>query len=251
MRDVRALRGDDVLAILKGTPRPLGRCVQVVMGNHVLAGHAAPGLGEGLLCALQEPRCIHVVSVFRCGDGHFLYYDPTPRPVYPAFEAFCRHNSIDAASVMVVRAAFQRPGFRTCAYHSLTFLDYVTRLDLQNSSLTIFAFKQYMGQATDLKAINTVRSLLQEFPNSVSLSTTLTPGANPVFVPPSVTSSSIRPPKARPAPPPPSRIVPIISIPSAPPTVARAAPPAPSGIPPQTSTPSVPITKARPAPPLS
>lgn len=225
VKDVRVLRGDDVLAIVQGTPRPLGRRVEVVVGSGGLAGHAAPGLGRGLLCALQEPQGAHVVSVFRCEDGRFLYYDPTPRQVYLAFDVFVRRNDIDAATVTVMRAGFQRPGFRTCAYHALTFLDYVTRLGLQDSRLTLASFRRHMGRATDLNAISTVRGLLQEFPNSVSLSTSLTPGANPVFVPPTPSSP---PHTACPAPPPPpTRTPPKISFPSTLSTEVRPAPPPP------------------------
>lgn len=194
VEDVRVLRGDDVVAIVRGTPRSLGRCVLVVVGHEALADHVAPGLGQGLLCALKEPHCTHVVSVFRCGDGRFLYYDPKLRSVYPAFDAFCRLNAIGAAHVTVVQAAFQRPGFRTCAYHALTFLDYVTRLNQQDSWLTLASFRRHMGRNTDLKAIKTVRGLLREFPNSISLSTTLTPGANPVFVPPAPSPPPSTPP---------------------------------------------------------
>lgn len=191
VRDVRALRGSDVAAIVRGTPRPLGRCVQVVVGQEALAGHAAPGVGRGLLCALQDPRGMHVVSVFRCGDGRFLYYDPTPRPVYPAFDAFCRYNGIGKKEVTVMRAYFQRPGFKTCAYHALTFLDYVTWLDQDDSWLVIAYFKRHMGNFADMMAISTVQGLLREFPNSLSLSTTQTAGASPVFVPDTPFPSSL------------------------------------------------------------
>lgn len=96
MKYIRVLRGINVLTVIKGTPRPLERCVEIVVGNKALAGHDAPGLGRGLLCALHEPQGTHVVSVFRCWDGRLLYYDPTPRPVYTAFRAFVLHNDIEA-----------------------------------------------------------------------------------------------------------------------------------------------------------
>ena len=183
VREVRVLKGIDVTTIVKHTPRRFGRRVEVV-GSVGLSCHAALPRRKGMLCAIKGKTSTHVVSVFRCGDGRYLYYDPVPDKPYEAFSAFCRHNNIRRRKVTVMDAAFQRQGFRTCAYHALTFLNYVTRLREKDSLLIIAAFKKHMGKHTDVKAINTVQRLLWEFPNDISLLISETPGANPVYVAP-------------------------------------------------------------------
>ena len=184
VQDVRTLKGKDVITIVKDTPRLFSRHVEVIMSSNELSCHTALPHRQGLLCALKGQTTTHVVSVFRCGDGRYLYYDPIPQKPHEAFGAFCRHNDIGERQVTVVRAAFQHQGFRTCAYHALTFLDYVTRLRKKDSWLMIAAFRKYMGTNTDVKAISTVQDILWEFPNDISLSLSETPGANPVYVPP-------------------------------------------------------------------
>ena len=184
VQDVRMLKAKDVITIVNDTPRLFSRHVEVIMSSDELSCHVALPRRQGLLCAFKGQTTTHVVSVFCCGDGRYLYYDPVPQKPYEAFGAFCRHNNIGERQVTVVRAAFQRQGFRTCAYHALTFLDYVTRLREKDSWLMIAAFRKYMGTNTDVKAISTVQDILWEFPNDISLSLSETPGGNPVYVPP-------------------------------------------------------------------
>lgn len=183
LKDIRALRGFEVVFIVSNTPRPFGRQVEVVQGEEAVSGHASLRRGMGLLCAIKGKVCTHVVSVFRCLDGRYLYYDPLNPQPHQAFYTFCRHNNITERQVTVVRAAFQQPGFRSCAYHALTFLDYVTRLREKDSWLTIASFRRYMGEHTDLKAICAVKVMLREFPNSINLSLSLTPGGERVYIP--------------------------------------------------------------------
>ena len=70
----------------------------------------------------------------------------------------------------MVCADLQNFDYGTCAYHSITFIDFMTRCPDRNVYSLIMKFRRHMRARPDVKAILTVENILKEFHNKVNIS---------------------------------------------------------------------------------
>ncbi|KAG7173331.1 hypothetical protein Hamer_G023074 [Homarus americanus] len=114
-----------------------------------------------------EENDSHMVSVYRAMDGRYLYYDSAETVVDKSFLQYMQINNIPYQDVTVVDAPNQI--YRTCAYHSFVFLDFVTT----NYYLNSFDLaEQYrMAGISCPTAVFLVSIMLQEFPNNIDIFT--------------------------------------------------------------------------------
>ena len=73
MSQTRMLQNEDIFEILRGTPRPFGKRTRFVIGEVSLAWQPALRRGEGMLLGLGFGSVGHMVAVYRCRDGHYIY----------------------------------------------------------------------------------------------------------------------------------------------------------------------------------
>lgn len=92
LKTVRILQETDVRDIMKSTQRPLSQC-RIVIDKELLLENSLR-LGEGIFLALQLRSGIHTVSIYRCYDDKYLYYDSTPRPVHYLFRDYIKKHRI-------------------------------------------------------------------------------------------------------------------------------------------------------------
>ena len=170
MRETRMLKDDDVKQILRGTPRPFGKRTRFVVGGMSLVQQPPLRRGEGMLLGLQYGLVGHMVSVYCCPDGHYIYHDSEDAPPHPAFLEYCARNKVPTSKVKMVSVQLQDRMFNTCAYHSFTFLDFVTRCRDTSVYSIIMKFRRHMRARPDVKAVLTVEHILREFKNSVNIS---------------------------------------------------------------------------------
>ena len=121
------LKGTDVFDILQGTPRPLGRCTRFILGEDHLAVQSALPCGEGMVCGIQSTEVNHMVAMYRCWDGHYIFYDNENNPPDPNFQAFCSRNGIARRFVKRLYVNIKGTRYVTCAYHAFTFIDFAVR----------------------------------------------------------------------------------------------------------------------------
>lgn len=144
--DVRCLYTRDEALILKNTPRKLSRCTRLVRELKALAQQSALDCSEGMLLSLPTKRIFfHMVSVYRCLDGQYLYYNSFQQTVHPAFLEYLNKKGVSCLDLTVLDASFQDRRLGTCAYHALTFMDIVTSAGINDSDLLINHFKEKMG----------------------------------------------------------------------------------------------------------
>lgn len=94
MQQTRMLQDPDINAILQGTPRPFGKRTRFVVGEERLVQQPALSRGHGMLLGLQYGEMSHMVAVYRCHDGNYIYHDSQDSPPHPAFLEYCRLNGI-------------------------------------------------------------------------------------------------------------------------------------------------------------
>ncbi|MPC95057.1 hypothetical protein E2C01_090252 [Portunus trituberculatus] len=94
MHQTRMLQDPDIHTILKGTPRPFGKCTHFVVGGERLVLQPPLSRGRGMLMGLQYGDMNHMVAVYRCHDGNYIYHDSQDSPPHPAFLEYCLRNGI-------------------------------------------------------------------------------------------------------------------------------------------------------------
>ena len=170
MAETRMLKGTDILEILQGTCRPFGRCTRFIQGNDHLLVQDALRRGEGMICGIEYGDVNHIVAVYRHKDGTYVYYDNENNPPNATFYEYCSRNGIQHHLVKRLRANTKAPQYSTCAYHALTFLDFAVRC--RKSSVFVFMkqCKRYLGSNPNEKVVLSVKAIINEFQNDLSLS---------------------------------------------------------------------------------
>ena len=211
VKGIRALKVKDIREMVKFTPRPFGSLAEVLYG-HEVAPHAALDRGRGMLCILKVSNCTsnvtkeiyHMVALYRCKDGCYLFYDSGQRSPYnyPEIKSFLHLNNVKKRKVLQVMGLEQGSWFASCAYHGVTFMDYVSRLDKDNKNTSTQikkSFKQFMGDHDhiNLKVINVVQDIISEIPGIIDISLSGHSRADPVYIPPPIST----PPSPPPVPP--------------------------------------------------
>ena len=81
----------------------------------------------------------------------------------------------------MVCAELQDYNYATCAYHCVTFMDFVTRCPDRNVYSIIMKFRRHMRRRPDVKAVLTVERILREFRNKINISMFGSPYAGSVL----------------------------------------------------------------------
>ncbi|KAK8720508.1 hypothetical protein OTU49_013269 [Cherax quadricarinatus] len=106
LQTLRCLKGMDVYKIFAGTPRQFGKVCKVLVGDDGLMAAAPLRRGEGFLYTLRLKNCFHSVSIYRCFDGRYLYFDPTTAPADDSFHTYRKKHNIRCRQVTEVKARF-------------------------------------------------------------------------------------------------------------------------------------------------
>ncbi|XP_050722983.1 uncharacterized protein LOC127001829 [Eriocheir sinensis] len=166
----RMLVNKDIFTILSTTPRVFGKRTRFVIGQAALIQEPGLQRGEGMLVGLHYPGNGHMVSMYRCLDGHYIYYDSLDNPPDPCFSVFWQRNGVSTLWVKMVCELTQNEHYGTCAYHSLTFVDFATRVNESDVYAVITAFRRHMRHRPDVKAVLTVERIVEECGGGVNLS---------------------------------------------------------------------------------
>lgn len=160
----------DVCDILARTPRPLGRFVRYVVQDELLqAPELDPGYGIIFGFEASPKGSGHVVSIYRCWGGQYIYFDSQGLAPHGFFCRYVSRNNIPVESVTVPGICVQHQGIKTCAYHALTFLDFA----ISNHSLLpqdlMHNFVLRLGPNSEETAILSVVKILSEYRSTVQI----------------------------------------------------------------------------------
>lgn len=81
--------------------------------------------GQGLIILYLKGYCTHGVVLWRGEDGEFIFFDSNSWPAPKEVDQYVRAKGYPSYSVMP--CAIQSPGIRSCGYHCLAFVDFVSR----------------------------------------------------------------------------------------------------------------------------
>lgn len=130
----------------------------------------------------------HAVSLYRTKNGEFVYYNSTDdTPIPPIVIKYIQRHKVNHVYDVGIRTQYLP--YRSCAYHSLTFLNFVSSYRRGDLIAFLSSFIEYMAGNTDGKAIACVQEIIREFPHKIDLSnpsgcpySSLLPGFSPASI---------------------------------------------------------------------
>lgn len=158
LHEVSPICGLQGIRIIRHTPRPLGKYCRFLHVNAL----AKTSLARGHGLAVRIP--FHLVSLYRCRDGVYLYYDSANFRYHRNLIKFMIKNKIPKNDVKIVTLAKQGQYTGTCAYHALTFLDIVSSCNLDSFEDILWYYNMRIGHFPDTTAVQNVLAMVSELP---------------------------------------------------------------------------------------
>lgn len=164
---VRCLTITDVLEILRRTPRPFGKTTACLAEEDLLVIDEIPK-ATGCIIVSQRGDSGHVVSLYRCRGGLYVYYDSEGAEPVKGVVMYLLRCGVPMEDLFCISQGQYFP-YQTCAYHAIMFFDYVSSQTTWSSMKLIKGFENLIWNDSDHKAIKVVRSILQEFESNMKI----------------------------------------------------------------------------------
>lgn len=167
---LRSLHAPDVITILQNSPRPLSRKCSVIANYAAYCHFPSTSLlskDTGVLVVAPTRNGLHAVALYRTKNGEFVYYDSGKRAVDPVVRKYLKNHAV--TKLVATRTQTQYLPYESCAYHSLTFLNYASSARGKSATQLLEGFLKLMSGNTDGYAVICVQEILTEFNHNIDL----------------------------------------------------------------------------------
>lgn len=168
---LRSLSVEDIVTIIKNSPRPIRRKCSVIATPTQYRNFPTFGLlnnDTGVLVIAPVKAGLHAVSLYRTKNGEFVYYDSACYPLDRVVQTYLNVHGITKYQGLC--GLTQYAPYTTCAYHSLTFLNYASSSKGKTCQQLLDGFLKVLSGNTDGYAVASVKEILSEFNHNINLS---------------------------------------------------------------------------------